>query len=642
MSFLQDFDTKAKQIITSIVRMAKKLNISTLAEGVETEDEFLFLREIGCEKIQGYYFAHPMTLGEMIPYLKQRGLVLEKSMWRSYYTKLSRIDYLTDKSLCVLDDDGVRLKILFVNEAYREILARDNVRDLKDWENKLNTPGDPIHIFHRRYADQQLRKQQGPQTTAYPSGDHYMQLTGSVEAIQDNHYIYAVHIQYVEVNVQNFYQMTLTAMSDLYYMCNDIAIFNLRNDTLEGVKSSLAGQPMEVGTEQKGISPIVESWTEKYCYFPDRERFLEFMDVATMKSRLEQNQNHILTGIFRSMTASGEYRWFLHIITPVQRSDFNKALHVTIKTEIDESKITRVVSSLSDVKCEQENMTLTGNILWKNLSLNAYRMYFWKDSNRRFVGASESFLKYFGIHTEKEIIGKTDEDIGWHIDPEPFKRDEEEVLSSGKKVYLERGYCIINGSNREIIASKIPVYRDGRIIGILGTIVDAEETQRFFTEDKKQSSMDLITGLANTHGISDSIYDYLVEYWRTGRRFAMIEVYVPEYYEIVKLYGDNSGDALLREIGRILRKCGGMNCVIGRAQASYFYLLTKFNDKEDVRNAAGKIRAALESVRKAGQWSGNCSPVIKAYYTDKFSRDQSSYTQGLIGVILNSRDSEDL
>ena len=90
-----------------------------------------FLRKIGCEKIQGYYVARPMPIEKLAPYLEERGFDLEPAMWRSYLTKLSRIDYLTDKPLCVLDDDGVNLKILFVNEAYRESLAKDNVRDLK-------------------------------------------------------------------------------------------------------------------------------------------------------------------------------------------------------------------------------------------------------------------------------------------------------------------------------------------------------------------------------------------------------------------------------------------------------------------------------------------------------------------------------
>ena len=89
---------------------------------------------------------------------------------------------------------------------------------------------------------------------------------------------------------------------------------------------------------------------------------------------------------------------------------------------------------------------------------------------------------------------------------------------------------------------------------------------------------------------------------------------------------------MLSEIGQILKNCCAMNCVIGRTQASYFYLLMKFNDKEEVRNAAGKIRAAIEAVRRAGQWRGNCCPVIRAYYTDTFSRDQNSYTHGLVGI----------
>lgn len=148
--------------------------------------------------------------------------------------------------------------------------------------------------------------------------------------------------------------------------------------------------------------------------------------------------------------------------------------------------------------------------------LNAERMYFWKDAKRRFAGASESFLRYFGLHSEKEIIGKTDEDIGWHIDPEPFKKDEEQVLSVGKKICRQRGDCIVNGTNREIIASKIPVYRDGRIIGILGTVTDAEEARRFIGEERRLSCVDLVTGLSNARGISDSVYHYLVEYWRTG------------------------------------------------------------------------------------------------------------------------------
>lgn len=48
MEFLRRFTDRAKVIVESVIRMAKDLNIQTLAEGVETEAQAEFLRNIGC------------------------------------------------------------------------------------------------------------------------------------------------------------------------------------------------------------------------------------------------------------------------------------------------------------------------------------------------------------------------------------------------------------------------------------------------------------------------------------------------------------------------------------------------------------------------------------------------------------------
>ena len=49
-----------REIIRTIVSMARSLNIETVAEGVETKDQQAFLRKEGCKKMQGYYFGRPM------------------------------------------------------------------------------------------------------------------------------------------------------------------------------------------------------------------------------------------------------------------------------------------------------------------------------------------------------------------------------------------------------------------------------------------------------------------------------------------------------------------------------------------------------------------------------------------------------
>ena len=57
MRFLSNFNEKSRNILRSTITMAKDLGIKTLAEGVETEEHFEFLKSIGCGKIQGYYFG---------------------------------------------------------------------------------------------------------------------------------------------------------------------------------------------------------------------------------------------------------------------------------------------------------------------------------------------------------------------------------------------------------------------------------------------------------------------------------------------------------------------------------------------------------------------------------------------------------
>lgn len=122
-------------------------------------------------------------------------------------------------------------------------------------------------------------------------------------------------------------------------------------------------------------------------------------------------------------------------------------------------------------------MNRDAELLFDRIINTTQECIFWKDDKRRFVGVNKAFLNYYGFESADILIGKTDEDMGWHKDPEPFKQDEMRVLL-GESTYMVHGKCIVRGEERDILASKAPVYDGEKIIGLVGSFVDVTEEKR--------------------------------------------------------------------------------------------------------------------------------------------------------------------
>lgn len=64
---------KGKLILEQVISMANKLDLGLLAEGVETEEQIALLKSIGCDHVQGYYYAKPMPEDEFFALLQKDG-----------------------------------------------------------------------------------------------------------------------------------------------------------------------------------------------------------------------------------------------------------------------------------------------------------------------------------------------------------------------------------------------------------------------------------------------------------------------------------------------------------------------------------------------------------------------------------------
>ena len=192
---------------------------------------------------------------------------------------------------------------------------------------------------------------------------------------------------------------------------------------------------------------------------------------------------------------------------------------------------------------------------------------FWKDKDRRFLGVNQAFLDYYGFESQDILIGKNDEDMGWHSDPEPYKQDELQVLA-GKSTYKVQGRCIIRGEERDIIASKRPLYEGDEIVGLVGSFVDITDVIRrknnadgqvLYTIDnlRKYSFFDRIIDEISLEEILDPLTGVLSRAYSIKFVRSLIDENRPFTFTIIDLdnfkstndsFGHSAGDKVLMSV----------------------------------------------------------------------------------------------
>ena len=72
MSFIRSAFGKTRDVrmIELIIDIADYLNVPVVAEGVETEEQYMVLKTMGCDFVQGYYFSRPLPAAEFEAYVR--------------------------------------------------------------------------------------------------------------------------------------------------------------------------------------------------------------------------------------------------------------------------------------------------------------------------------------------------------------------------------------------------------------------------------------------------------------------------------------------------------------------------------------------------------------------------------------------
>jgi EAL domain-containing protein (putative c-di-GMP-specific phosphodiesterase class I) len=84
------------RLLRHLVSLAHQLNLDTIAEGVETKEEFNLLTSTGCTATQGFYFSHPLPLEDFQKLLTNQPSWSEYPFGLEYLAQIDHIDFRRD------------------------------------------------------------------------------------------------------------------------------------------------------------------------------------------------------------------------------------------------------------------------------------------------------------------------------------------------------------------------------------------------------------------------------------------------------------------------------------------------------------------------------------------------------------------
>lgn len=153
-------------ILTELVKTALSLGIDTVAEGVEVKEQANFLKEIGCTKLQGFYYTTPLSLAQIIK-RNEEGIQIgfENPAESEYYEQLGKIslydlsfsksesdglkDYFDTLPMIIISMDDERIKIIRSNKSFKEFeaAALPSMRKRSSYEFSSIKPGPGYYTF---------------------------------------------------------------------------------------------------------------------------------------------------------------------------------------------------------------------------------------------------------------------------------------------------------------------------------------------------------------------------------------------------------------------------------------------------------------------------------------------------------------
>ena len=341
----------------------------------------------------------------------------------------------------------------------------------------------------------------------------------------------------------------------------------------------------------------------------DQERYEHFINRDRLRAELSGRQ--FVAGVFRTLSDKGDYPWILHLVS--RFSEFSERfLYLTIPITWNTPEVIAAMYenySKGDALDPEESILLKSE-LWDSLVDFMPFRFFWKDREHRFLGASHNFLTFYNVSL-RDIVGKKEEEIdAWSLDPRLYIEDENRCMEEGKIIRNTEGTTVVNGVTRHILSSKIPIFSNGRVIGLIGYFITEEDFKAVEASRQKLLTVDALTGVLNIHGFVGETYRLAQIYHHQGVDFAMASIRIQGIEEIWSSYGEKFTRDVVKEITRVIQKTLRNRGELARLSEDFFLALLSFRRRDELSELMEKVKEAVWNLHEID----NISITVQAEY----------------------------
>lgn len=595
MAFMRNFNDRSKKIVTKTVAMAKSLKIHTLTEGVETADQVAFLKSIGCERIQGFYYGKPQPLQDLEVSLAFKKLPFESVEEARMYSQVGLIDVMASKPLVLCRYDGKECSCFFENKLYKQILSEGKDAGAfvnKDWLLDL---AENAIVHHQKET----------RTTVY--GNRYFQISLLPVVEGRNECLLKMTIDGAIGEIEDREYALNSSLKNILPIYNRIYLLDFAKDKWNVITSDSPGE--KSGVQLSGIQSFRYDYGLRCVMHDDLSKWRDLLDYQTIQDRLETLDNKWFTVSLRTQAKSGSYAWADY--TVIRYGDQEYLLLVKIDTQIEESQREELLKNI--MKSQQRSLNNAfddvDSQVWQTIITQSNLKLFWKDAQRRFVGVSQAFLDFYGFKSQSELIGKTDDQIGWHVNNKPFRDDELEVLQTGRPSLNASTTAIIGGALHQIQASKFPIFENGKVIGLVGCFDDLSLEKEVSQKPIKIKGMDYLANFLDPAGLVSELAQFEAAWKHNQQNYTVCWLEISNLVNLKMQYGQNFSQLLDEECAKLINQQVSKSAILARIKDGSYVIISNLLAKEELQIEVDKLAKELEEISEVGDFFCKLKPV---------------------------------